>query len=224
MVYRVTLKHAHGKISHEAVMDLVKRMDGNEQADFQMTEDGIHFKTGESEAVITHSSGEIVITPGSPSRIRATQIGELLILPGIVMNAQNKRRNKKATNTATMAMMATLDADPADVQSNLFPDVTPEEWEGIRTSMGVDDVQEIISPFSVNQPSEERTIELSSSFSIQADHWTPPQLWIGRRGKDALEYINYPEGSPQFFVRQLPVDEWSIMWDESFKAGGLSWD
>ncbi|MDA0715901.1 MAG: hypothetical protein O3A74_05020 [archaeon] len=224
MVYRVTLKHAHGKISHEAVMDLVKRLDGTEHAEFRMTEDGIHFQTGDAEAVISHSSGEIVITPGSPSRIRATRIGELLVVPGMIMNAQNKKRNKKATNTATMAMMATLDADPADVHSNLFPDISPEEWEGIRNAMGVDDVQEIISPFASHQPAEARTIELSSSFTIQADHWTPPLTWMGRRGKDAAEYLNYPKGSPQFFVRQLPVDPWTILWDESMKAGGISWD
>jgi hypothetical protein len=54
MVYRVTLKHAHGKISHEAVMDLVKRLDGNEHAEFRMTDDGIHFQTGDAEAVISH--------------------------------------------------------------------------------------------------------------------------------------------------------------------------
>ena len=95
MVYRVTLKHAHGKISHEAVMDLVKRLDGNEHAEFRMTDDGIHFQTGDAEAVISHRSGEIVITPGSPSRIRATRIGELFVVPGMIMNAQNKRRNKK---------------------------------------------------------------------------------------------------------------------------------
>lgn len=224
MVYRVTLQHAHGKMTTSAIMELLRRLHPDMDPDIERQGATLRYRINGTEARVEHGFNEIRITPGTEQEIRANERADRLILPGLLMSARMRRKHALATSNATMAYQASLRAEPADRGSDLFRDVTETQWEEVRNGMGIDESTDVTSPFNdTSHRPEEEVLALTDAFVVQADHWSPPMAWEGRPGDDGRLWINYPRNTPQFFHRATASDAWSILWDDRRVAGGLDW-
>ena len=202
MVYRVTLQHAHGKMTTSAIMELLRRLHPDMDPDIERQGAILRYRINGTEAQVEHGFNEIRITLGTEQEIRANERADRLILPGLLMSARMRRKHALATSNATMAYQASLRAEPADRGSDLFRDVTETQWEEVRNGMGIDESTDVTSPFNdTSHRPEEEVLALTDAFVVQADHWSPPMAWEGRPGDDGRLWINYPRDTPQFFHR-----------------------
>lgn len=203
MVYQVTLQHALGKVTREQVEDVIGRIHPpGAQLDFSMQGDRILVRSDDQVATVEYGPDNISIIPGTPRMATLTRLGYALVVPGILLARMNRRRNQQLTGMATMACMAGLEAEPVGNSEGMFSEVSPEEWEAIRDNMGLSEVSD---PFS------DQTSEPIGFFeTVPEDHWTPPSGWQGQVDTEGIEWLTYPSGSPQTFVRDTPGSEWAI--------------
>lgn len=216
MVYQVTLQHALGKVTREQVEDVIGRIHPpGAQPEFSMHGDRILVRSGDQVATIEYGPDNINIIPGTPRMAALTRLGYALVVPGVLLARMNRRRNQQLTGLASMACMAGLDAEPVGNSAGLYSEVTAEEWEAIRDSMGISDVSD---------PLAEQTGESIGFFdTVPEDHWTPPVNWQGQTDSEGIEWLTYPAGSPQTFVRETPQGEWAIS-GVTVQGGGYEGD
>ncbi len=203
MVYQVTLQHPLGKVTREQVEDVIGRIHPpGSELDFSMHGDRILVRNGNQVATVEYGPDNISIIPGTPRMATLNRLGYALVVPGILLARMNRRRNQQLTGMATMACMAGLDAEPVGNSEGMFSEVSPEDCEAIRDNMGL---SEISDPFS------DQTSESIGFFeTVPEDHWTPPSSWQGQVDAEGIEWLTYPSGSPQTFVRDTPGGEWAI--------------
>jgi hypothetical protein len=216
MVYQVTMKHAAGKVSHDHIRNIIRRAhpDG-EEIEFSYTSDGIQYSCGDSKAMIDYSSDEIIVTPGTPLLNRVSRLTAPFVLPAILIDRWNKKKNAKAIGVASVACIAGLEAEPTGKSENLFDHINDDEWTSIRHKMGIGrdfDVNDLLDDSPFDPLVESRSAPVKTGFFEQVpdEHWLPPTSWQGEKDDYEVEWLNYPPHSVQFFIRASGDENWMM--------------
>ena len=216
MVYQVTMKHAAGKVSHDHIRNVIRRAHPEgEKIEFSYTSDGIQYSCGDSTAMIDYGSDEITVTPGTPMMNRISKLTSPFILPSIIIDRWNKKKNAKAMGVASVACVAGLEAEPTGKNEDIFDHIEDEEWTTIRHSMGIGndfDVNELLEDTPIDPIVESGPSSVKTGFFDQVpdEHWLPPASWQGETDEYEVEWLNYPPHSVQFFIRASGDEDWMM--------------
>jgi len=216
MVYQVTMKHAAGKVSHDHIRNIIRRAHPEGEAiEFSYTSDGIQYSCGDSTATIDYDSEEITVTPGTPALNRISRLTAPFVLPAILIDRWNKKKNAKAMGVASIACVAGFDAEPTGANENIFSHISTDEWTTIRHNMGIGsdfDANELLDDVPFDPIAESRGGSVKTGFFDQVpdEHWLPPASWQGEIDEYEVEWLNYPPHSVQFFIRASGDENWMM--------------
>ncbi|MCS5535822.1 MAG: hypothetical protein NZ802_08205 [Candidatus Poseidoniales archaeon] len=211
MVYQVTMKHAAGKVSHDHIRNVIRRAHpAGEPIQFSYDGERIQYSCGDATAMVEFDSEEIVITPGTPGLVAMSRIGYALVIPGILLDRMNKKKNARAMGVASIACVAGLDAQPTGANEDMFDHISDEQWGTIRQSMGIGDEYSINDLLSDEATSEDGEGGPMTGFFQQVpdEYWLPPKSWSGEVDEYDVEWLNYPPHSVQFFIRGGSEEDW----------------
>ena len=221
MVYQVTMKHAAGKVSQDHIRNVIRRAHPvGEDINFSYDGERLQYTCGNATAMVEYDSEEIVITPGTSRLAAMTRIGYALVIPGILLDRMNKKRNARALSVASVACVAGLEAEPVGTNANMFDHIDEEQWATIRNSMGIDEnysVDDLLNDDEFSARAAE-TDGVGGEFGsdrgffaqVPDEYWTPPKSWQGEVDEYEVEWLNYPPNSVQFFIRGDPDEDWQM--------------